>query len=125
MKRKATNFFTDQEKEMMDTIAVNYILAQSDGFQLGYGQAISDFIDNIVDYWENSDDKPQSSVLHVLVDLGVNLGKRQETAKANISQAEKLGYEQYYKWQYKSKDMRFERIVPLFTQKEEEEEKEG
>ena len=119
MKRKATNFFTDQEKEMMDTIAVNYILAQSDGFQLGYGQAISDFIDNIVDYWEGSDDKPQSSVLHTLVDLGVNLGKRQETAKLNVSQAKKLGYEQYYNWQYKNNDLRFGQIVHLFTKKEE------
>lgn len=118
MKRKATNSFTDQEKEMMDTIAVNFILAQSDGYQLGYGQAISDFIDNIVAYWEGSDEKPQSSVLHTLVDLGVNLGKRQETAVANVSQAKKQGYEQYYNWQYKNKDLRFGRIVPLFTQKE-------
>ena len=125
MKRKATNSFTDQEKEMMDTLAVNFIIAQADGYQLGYGQAISDFIDNIVDYWEGSDDNPQSSVLHALVDLGVNLGKRQETAKANISQAKKLGYEQYYNWHYKSKDLRFGRIVPLFTLKEEGEKNES
>lgn len=125
MKRKATNSFTDQEKEMMDTIAVNFIIAQADGFQQGYGQAISDFVDDIIDYWEGSDDKPQSSVLHALVDLGVNLGKRQETAEKNISKAKELGYERYYSWQYKNKDLRFGRIVPLFTKKEEGGEEEG
>lgn len=119
MKRKTTSSFTDQEKEMMDTIAVNYIIAQADGFRQGYGQAISDFVDSIVDYWEGSDDKPQSSILHTLVDLGVNLGKRQETAKANVSQAKNLGYEQCYNWQYKNKDLPLGRIVPLFILKEE------
>ena len=119
MKKKATSFFTDQEKEMMDTISVNFIIAQADGYQLGYGQAISDFVDNIIDYWEGSDDKPQSSVLHTLVDLGVELGKRQETAKMNVSKAKELGYEQYYCWQYKNKDLRFGKTVPLFTKQEE------
>lgn len=122
MKRKATTFFTDEEKEMMDTIAVNHIIAQADGYQLGYGKAISDFIDNIVDYWESSDDKPQRSVLHTLVDLGVNLGERKETAKKNISKAKEFGYEQYYNWQFKNKPLGT--IVPLFTKKEEIEESE-
>lgn len=118
MKRKATSSFTDQEKEMMDTIAVNFIIAQADGFQLGYAEAISDFVDNIVDYWEGSDDKPQSSVLHTLVDLGVELGKREETAKMNVSKAKEYGYERYYNWEYKNKDLRDGRIVPLFTKRE-------
>lgn len=120
MKRKATKFFTDQEKEMMDTIAVNFIIAQSDGFQLGYAQALSDFVDNIIDYWEGSDDKPQSSVLHTLVDLGIELGKRQETAKMNVSKAKEYGYERYYNWQYKNKELRYGKIVSLFTKKEED-----
>lgn len=117
MKRKATNSFTDQEKEMMDTISVNYIIAQADGFQLGYGQAINDFVENIIDYWEGSDDKPQCSVLHTLVDLGLNLGKRQEIAKKNVCQAKTLGYEAYYNWAFRNKD--FETIVNLFTKIEE------
>ena len=120
MKRKATIDFTDQEKEMMDTIAVNYILAQADGFQLGYGQAISDFVDNIIDYWEASDDKPQQSVMNTLVDLGRELAARQETAKKNVSQAKKMGYEQYYNWQFKNKDLPFGRIIALFTKSEQE-----
>lgn len=120
MKRKATIDFTDQEKEMMDTIAVNYILAQADGFQLGYGQAISDFVDNIIDYWEASDDKPQQSVMNTLVDLGRELAERQETAKKNVSQAKKIGYEQYYNWQFKNKDLPFGRIIALFTKSEQE-----
>ena len=120
MKIKATSCFTDQEKEMMDTIAVNHIIAQADGFQLGYAEAISDFVDNIVDYWEGSDDKPQSSVLHTLVDLGVNLGKRQEVAKRNVLKAKEFGFKQYYNWQYKNKDMRFGTLVPLFTKEEDQ-----
>lgn len=118
MKRKATNTFTKFEKEMMDTIAINYILAQSDGFQLGYAQAISDFVDNIIDYWEESDDKPQQSVLNTLVDLGRELAARKRTAEENIKQAKKFGYEQYYNWQFKNTDLPLGRIVPLFTQSE-------
>lgn len=47
MKHKNVADFTAEEKEWMDTIAVNYIVAQSDGFQLGYAQAISDLTSNI------------------------------------------------------------------------------
>lgn len=120
MERKATNTFTKFEKEMMDTIVVNYILAQADGFQLGYGQAISDFVDNIVDYWEASDDKPQQSVMNTLVDLGRELAARQRTAEENIKQAKKMGYEQYYNWQFKNKDLPFGRTIALFTKSEQE-----
>ena len=120
MKHKATNTFTKNEKEMMDTIAVNYILAQSDGFQLGYAQALSDFTESIVDYWKCSDDAPQQSILDILVDLGVQLGDRQRVVEENIKQAKERGFEQYYNWQYKEKDEPFGRVVKLYTRAESE-----
>jgi len=118
MEHKATNNFSESEKEMMDTIAVNYVLAQSDGFQLGYAQALSDFTENIIDYWKNSDDAPQQSILDVLVELGVELGNRQKVVKENIKQAKERGFEQYYNWQYKSKDESYGRVVKLYTKAE-------
>ena len=96
MKRKPTSEFTTEEKEIMDAMAVNYIIAQADGFQLGYAQALSDMNTYIIDYWNSSDDKPQQSVLDMLVDLGVELGKRQETAKKNIEIAKDRGYENFF-----------------------------
>lgn len=118
MEHKATNNFSESEKEMMDTIAVNYILAQSDGFQLGYAQALSDFTANIIDYWNGSDDAPQQSILDVLIELGVELGNRKKVAEENVRQAKKRGFEQYYNWQYKSEDEPFGRVVRLFTKAE-------
>ncbi len=53
-----------------------------------------------------------------LVDLGVELGKRQRIAKENIRQAKSRGYENYYRWQYKEKDEPFGRTVNLFTKSE-------
>lgn len=120
MNHKATNNFTEEEKEMLDTIAVNYILAQSDGFQMGYAQAISDFTESILDYWKGSDDEPQQSVLDALVDLGENLARRKQIAKKNIEDAKSIGYEQYYNWQYKKDGDSFGRIINLFTKREEE-----
>lgn len=120
MKHKETSKFTKNEKEMMDTIAVNYILAQSDGFQLGYAQALSDFKENIIDYWKYSDDAPQQSILDVLVDLGVQLGDRQRIAEENIKQAKEKGFEQYYNWEYREKDEPFGRMVHLYTRVESE-----
>lgn len=118
MKHKATNDFSETEKEMMDTIAVNYILAQSDGFQLGYARALSDFTEQIIDYWKNSDDAPQQSILDVLVDLGVELGNRKKVVEKNIKQAKERGFEQYYNWQYKEKNDSFGRVVCLYTRAE-------
>ena len=118
MKHKATNDFSEIEKEMMDTIAINYILAQSDGFQLGYAQALSDFTENIIDYWKSSDDAPQRSVLDALVDLGVELGNRKKIVEENIKQAKERGFEKYYNWQYKEKDESFGRIIGLYTRAE-------
>lgn len=118
MKHKATNDFSEIEKEMMDTIAVNYILAQSDGFQLGYAQALSDFTKNIIDYWKSSDDEPQESILDVLIDLGGELAKRKKVVEDNIEQVKKRGFERYYNWQYKEKDEPFGRVVGLYTRAE-------
>lgn len=121
MKHKATNTFTEEEKEWMNTVAANYILAQSDGFQSGYGTAIRDFVNYIADYWNGSDDKPQESVLNALVDLGVELGRRQYIAKKNVKEAEKIGYEQHYNWSYQEAEKPFHTIVRLFTKKDAEE----
>lgn len=121
MKHKATDDFSEIEKEMMDTIAVNYILAQSDGFQLGYAQALADFNENIIDYWKSSDDAPQQSILDALVDLGVELGNKQRVVRENIKKAKELGYEQYYNWQYKEKNERFGPAVELYTRAEPQE----
>lgn len=120
MKHKETNDFSETEKEMMNTIAVNYILAQSDGFQLGYAQALSDFNEYIIDYWKGSDDAPQQSILNALVDLGVELENKKRVVRENIKQAKELGYEQYYNWQYKEKNERFGRVVDLYTKAESE-----
>lgn len=122
MIHKPTNEFTPEEKEWMDAIAVNYVIAQSDGFQLGYAQAISDFIENILDYWKGSDDEPQQGVLDTLVDLGVELGKRKGIASKNVDIAYEKGYEQYYNWQYRlEKDMPFSSTVCLYTREPKEE----
>lgn len=124
MKKKPTSEFTQEEKNWMDTLAVNYILAQADGFQLGYGQAIHDLTENIIDYWKGSDDTVQESVLNTLVDLGVELNKRQEIARKNAEEAKKEGYEKYYSWQFRKKDEGFLRTVSLFTKDFEGEDKE-
>lgn len=121
MKHKPTNDFTDEEKKIVDTIAINYVIAQSDGFQLGYAQALADFTESIIDYWKNSDDEPQQSILDILVDLGVELGTRKQTAKKNIEVAEKNGYEKYYRWELKIKDKQYSTVVGLYTLAEEDE----
>lgn len=120
MKHKNVADFTTEEKEWMDTVAVNYIVAQSDGFQLGYAQAISDLTSNILDYWKGSDDEPQQSFLDTLVDLGENLAKRKEIAKKNMEVVSKRGYERYYNWRNSEKG-EIGVSVNLFTKKEEEE----
>lgn len=119
MKHKATAEFTSTEKEWMNTVAVNYIIGQADGFQLGYAQAIADFNEYILDYWQGSDDKPQQSVLDTLVDLGVELGKRKGIAERNKSEATSNGYENYYLWTFKSKNGS-KTAVNLYTKAEEE-----
>lgn len=119
MKHKATVELTSSEKEWMNTIAVNYIIGQSDGFQLGYAQAIADFNENILDYWKGSDDEPQQSVLDALVDLGAELGRRKGIAESNKSEATNNGYERYYNWTFKNKDGHGT-IVSLYTKAEEE-----
>lgn len=117
MEYKPTSEFTNQEKEMMDTIAVNYILAQSDGLQKGYSQALTDFTDAMIDYWKGTDDEPQQSILAILVDLGVELGKLRKIAERNAEEAKKRGYDKYYLWEYKTEDEPFGRNIQLFTKK--------
>ena len=107
--------FTDEEKSWMDTVTVNYVIAQSDGFQLGYAQAINDFTEMILDYWRGSDDEPQKSVLDALVDLGINLSERKERARKNVEKAKSMGYRTSYFWRYKANDEPFEQNVQLFT----------
>lgn len=122
MKHKEMDAFSPEEKEWMNAIAVNYVIAQSDGFQLGYAQAISDFTENILDYWEGSDDKPQRSIIDTLVDLGVELGNRKQVVRKNIEAAKNRGYEQYYNWRYKAKGETFPmHSVGLYTKFETEE----
>ena len=112
---KTTDEFTAEEKKLMDMIAVNHIIAQSDGFQLGYATAINDFTNYIIDYWNGNDDKPQKSVLDALVDLGDELRKRKSIAENNIKIAMERGYENHYLWNYKCGDEPFGRNVRLFT----------
>jgi hypothetical protein len=121
MNHKPTNEFTEDEKNWMNTVAVNYILAHSDGFRLGYAQAVSDFTANIIDYWKNSDDEPQQSVLDAIVDLGIELERRKARAVKNKDEAIKAGYEQYYNWQYKHKED-FGAVVNLYTKADAQEE---
>lgn len=113
MKKK--EILTIDEKNWMDTIAVNYIIAQSDGYQLGYAQAINDFTEKIIDNWNASDDKPQQSILDTLVDLGVELSKRKNVAKKNIEQAKEHGYENYYDWKFKMKSENLGQVINIFT----------
>ena len=114
MKQKEVKDLTKEDKELLETAAVNYVIAQADGFQMGYAQAINDFTEYIMDYWQGSDDEPQKSVLDALVDMGVELGKRKQVAEENVKEADKRGYEGNYKWDYGFR---------LFVKKENEPEK--
>ena len=112
---KLDHKFTEAEGKWMDAIAVNYIIGQSDGYQLGYAQALSDFTSYIVDYWNGSDDKPQQSVLDAIVDLGEQIRKRKQMVEDNIRMMKDAGYEQHYLWKYKFKDEAFPITIKLFT----------
>lgn len=113
MLRKEINEFTEDEKNWMNMISANYIIAQSDGFQLGYAQAVNDFTKNIIDYWKNSDDEPQQSVLDTLVDLGEQLSKRKRVAEENIKLVKKEGYDKF-EWFFTLNDECFPRRMGLF-----------
>lgn len=89
---------TEEKRELADIIAVNYVIAQSDGFQLGYAQAISDFIQSIHDYWTTGDDQPQLSVLDTIAELGENLANRKRIAKENMEKATEKGYAPDIHW---------------------------
>lgn len=111
---------TGEERERLDTLAVNYVIAQSDGFQLGYAQAIRDFTEYIMDYWSGSDDGPQQSVLDSLVDLGVELGRRKRVAERNVEKAKDIGYEDF-QWKRHLSNSPFESTMILFKKTNREE----
>lgn len=115
---------TGEERERLDTLAVNYVIAQSDGYQLGYAQAIRDFTEYIMDYWRGSDDGPQQSVLDSLVDLGVELGRRKHVAERNVEKAKDIGYEDF-QYAHRLPNSPFERAMILFkkTNREEDDKK--
>ena len=123
MKQKEVKDFTKEDKELLDTAAVNYVIAQADGFQMGYAEAINDFTEYIIDYWEGSDDKPQKSVLDALVDMGVELGKRKQVAEKNVEEANRRGYVGNYRWDYQDLDKPFKSSLRLFVKIENEPEK--
>lgn len=123
MKQKEVKDFTKEDKELLDTVAVNYVIAQADGFQMGYAEAINDFTEYIMDYWQGSDDKPQKSVLDALVDMGVELGKRKQVAEKNVEEANRRGYEGNYRWDYQERDKPFKSSLRLFVKIEHEPEK--
>ena len=123
MKQKEVKDFTKEDKELLDTAAVNYVIAQADGFQMGYAEAINDFTEYIMDYWQGSDDKPQKSVLDALVDMGVELGKRKQVAEKNVEEANRRGYVGNYRWDYQEQDKPFKSSLRLFVKIENEPEK--
>ena len=123
MKQKEVKDFTKEDKELLDTAAVNYVIAQADGFQMGYAEAINDFTEYIMDYWQGSDDKPQKSVLDALVDMGVELGKRKQVAEKNVEEANRRGYGGNYRWDYQDPDKPFKSSLRLFVKIENEPEK--
>lgn len=123
MKQKEVKDFTKEDKELLDTAAVNYVIAQADGFQMGYAEAINDFTEYIMDYWQGSDDEPQKSVLDALVDMGVELGKRKQVAEKNVEEANRRGYEGNYRWDYQDQDKPFKSSFRLFVKIENEPEK--
>lgn len=94
MNVKTEDDYSAEEKKWLDTVAVNYVIAQADGFQQGYGQAVQDFIHDIVDHqWGCSDDRIPESVLSVLFDLGKLHHKRENNATKNTEIASENGYE--------------------------------
>ena len=91
---KRKNDYSAEEKKWLDTAAVNYVIAQADGFQQGYGQAVQDFIHDIVDHqWGCSDDRIPEAVLSVLFGLSQLYHKRKNNAKKNEEIALENGYQ--------------------------------
>lgn len=98
------NEFTENDKEWLNTMAVNYIIGQSDGFQQGYAQALNDFSDYLTDYCSGSDDKVHKSIIDALIDCGVELGSRKLTANKNDNEAEKEGFVRIINFTFERKD---------------------
>lgn len=87
--------------EILELVLTNVVIHQSDGFQQGYGAAITDIIDNMIDYTKGSDDELTSDFLYSLVDMGESLAKRKRVAEENLAEAKKRGYIDNYVWRSK------------------------
>lgn len=106
--------------EILELVAINIVIHQSDGFQQGYGMAITDMIDNMIDYAKGSDDEITRDFMYALVDMGENLAERKETARKNIEHADKIGYKTTHAWSTKD-------LIPkvrIYTKGDFDEEKE-
>lgn len=88
-------------EEILELVAINVVIHQADGFQQGYGSAITDMIDNMIDYAKGSDDVITGDFMYALVDMGENLAKRKEVARKNLEDANKMGYKDTHIWRKK------------------------
>lgn len=103
-------------KDILEMVAMNVVIQQSDGFQQGYAMAITDFIDNMISYAKSSDDEITTGFLYTLVDMGESLAKRKEIAHKNLEGAEKIGYKSTHTWLTKDSAPN----IRIYTKEEEE-----
>ena len=87
--------------EILELVLINVIIQQSDGFQQGYGEAITDIIDNMIDHTKGSDDELTRDFLYALVDMGESLAKKKRVAEDNLAEAKKIGYTESFVWRNK------------------------
>ena len=87
--------------EILELVLTNVVIHQSDGFQQGYGMAITDIIDNMIDYTKGSDDELTRDFLCTLVDMGESLAERKKVAEDNLEEAKKRGYTENFVWRNK------------------------
>lgn len=89
------------KEEILELVLTNVVIHQSDGFQQGYGMAITDIIDNMIDYAKGSDDELTRDFLCTLVDMGESLAERKKVAEDNLEEAKKRGYTENFVWRNK------------------------
>lgn len=87
--------------ETLELVLTNVIIQQSDGFQQGYGEAITDIINNMIDYTKGSDDELTRSFLYTLVDMGESLTRKKRVAQNNLREAKKRGFTENLVWRDK------------------------
>lgn len=92
------------KEEILELVLTNVIIQQSDGFQQGYGAAITDIIDNMIDYTKGSDDELTRDFLYALVDMGESLAKKKRVAEDNLAEAKKRGYIDNIVWRNLDKE---------------------